>query len=159
MPEFLFWIGTPFVVAYFIWRKWNNDWKRLSQLYPGPYPETGIEDDSLTFAISGWPPIALKNCIKIKVNESSLSVLPYSAVGWRLYLPVFSIPWESIVSCKVSGSVIPVAEVKLEATSIKLYIHGDAAELVKEWHSRMSERTSNMGVVQDAAKDAAPHTP
>lgn len=143
MPEFVFWIGTPFVVAYFIWLKWSGDWKRLAQTYPGPYPETGIEDDSLTFAISGWPPIPLKNCIKIKVNESSLSVLPYSAVGWRLNLPVFSIPWKSVISCKVSGSIIPVAEVKLEGTSTKLYIHGDAAEMVKEWHSRMSARTSN----------------
>lgn len=143
MPEFAFWIGTPFVVAFLLLWKWLRDWKRLAQTYPGPYPQNGIEDDSLTFAISGWPPIPIKNSIKIKVNETSLSVLPYSAVGWCVKLPVFSIPWKSIKSCTVSGSVISVAVVELEETSTKLYIQGDAADLVKEWHSRMSGNTSN----------------
>ena len=143
MPEFAFWILTPFALAFLLLWKWLRDWKRLARIYPGPYPQNGREDDSLTFAISGWPPIPIKNSIKIKVNETSLSVLPYSAVGWRVNLPEFSIPWKSIVSCNVRGSVIPVAVVKLEGTLTKLYIQGDAAEMVKEWHSRMTETTSN----------------
>ena len=143
MPEFLLWIFIPFALAFFLLWKWLRDWKRLARIYPGPYPENGIQHDSLTFAISGWPPIPIKNSIKIKVNETSLNVLPYSAVGWRVNLPGFSIPWRTIKSCKVSGSVISVAVVQLEGTSTKLYIQGHAADLVKEWHSRMSGNASN----------------
>lgn len=143
MIEFAFWILTPFTLTFLLLWKWLRDWKRLAQIYPGPYPENGIEDDSLTFAMSGWPPLAIKNSIKIKVNETSLSVLPYSAVGWRVNLPAFSVPWKSVLSCNLRGSVIPVAVVKLEKTSTKLYIQGDAAEMVKEWHCRMSATTSN----------------
>jgi hypothetical protein len=158
MPEVVYWIAVPIALMSCIFLKWFKDWNRLAQIFPGPYPEAGVEDDSLTFSISGLLPFTLKNCTKIKVNETSLSVLPYSAVGWRVnWPPTFSIPWGSITSCELRGSVIPVAELKLVGTSTKLYIQGDAAELVKQWHTRMSDCKTNNRVVLDAAQDKASH--
>ena len=136
MIEIVACLSAVGILSYLIWRKQRGAWMRLAQQFPGPYPSTGTEDCSLTFALSGFPPMVLKNSVKIKVNESYLGVSPFSAAGWRAFLPDFSIPWESVTSCIVTGNenLIQVAELKLKGNSTKLYIHGDAAPLVKQWH-------------------------
>src|ERR1039457_5011178 len=124
MIEIVVCISAVGILSYLIWRKQRGAWMRLARQFPEPYPSTGIEDCSLTFALSGFPPMVMKNHVKIKVNENYLGVSPYSADGWRAVLPDFSIPWESVISCKVSGNVnlIQGPELKLKGNSTKLYI-------------------------------------
>lgn len=132
--------GTFLAIAILYWLFTVVSLKKLTKQFKGACSDGGIiEDSSVVDIVHGIIPAGYRYSIKLRITPNQLCLIPTGIWGW--------IP--AIVQYK--EGILSVIELGVRNGRTRICIKGDGARTIKN--------TANMGVVTDAGKSPAPHTP
>jgi len=147
MDFFIF--GTFLAIAILYWLFTIVSLKKLSKQFRGACSEDGIiEDTSVVDIVHRVIPAGYQYSINLRITPNHLCLIPTGIWGW---IPPITIPFDQLTIVKYKEGILSVIELGVLNGRTRICIKGDGARTIKN--------TANMGVVTDAGKSSAPHTP